>query len=271
MNYQSFIHSVLEEASKIAIEKFGHVSGTIKGEDSNQVLTQADLAIGSFIIEKIKKEFPSHNIIDEEAGTIDNRSEFTWVIDPIDGTSNFAVGVPHFGIMIGLLKNFTPLVGGVSFPFFKEICYAEKGMGAFCNREKLIVSTEKKLINTLVAFGMDAYQSDPTITRNETKFLGELLLHIRNYRTSNSVFDVLMLVKGSYGGVLNRTSRIWDNVAPHILIEEAGGVYTDFLGKPMDYTDPLRNVEQNYTFCAASPILHKQLQKIIHDSGFPPQ
>src|SRR5215469_2103265 len=109
MNYSSFIQSTLEEASKIANEKFGKVSATIKGGDSNQILTEADVAIGKLIIEKIKKEYPDYNIIDEEAGVIDNGSEFTWVVDPIDGTSNFAHAVPLYGIMIGLLQWGTPI------------------------------------------------------------------------------------------------------------------------------------------------------------------
>jgi myo-inositol-1(or 4)-monophosphatase len=264
MNYSSFLKSTLEEASNIANEKFGKVSGTLKNGDSNQVLTEADIAIGKFIIEKIKKDFPQYNIIDEEAGVIDNKSEFTWVVDPIDGTSNFANGVPTYGIMIGLLQNGMPLAGGIIMPYFKEIYLAEKGNGAFCNDEKVTVTQEANLLNTLVAYGMDAYQNTPEKTYEETKLLGRIILAIRNYRTSNSVFDVLLVAKGNYGGVLNRTSKIWDNVAPQIIIEEAGGLYTDFFGKPIDYTNPVTKVNDVYTFCAAAPALHAQLQKIVH-------
>src|SRR6266480_2198591 len=142
MNYQSFIIAVLQETSKIANEKFGKVTGTIKGGDSNQVLTEADVAIGKFIIQKIKQEYPDYNIIDEEAGIIDNKSDFTWVIDPIDGTSNFAQGVPHYGIMIGLLKKATTIAGGIAFPYFHELCFAEKGKGAYCNDKRITVSSE---------------------------------------------------------------------------------------------------------------------------------
>lgn len=264
MNYHDFITSVLEKATTIANEKFGKVSGTIKGGDSNQVLTEADLAIGKLIIEQIKKEYPDFNVIDEEAGVIANGSEFTWVIDPIDGTSNFAHAVPLYGIMIGLLQKGMPIAGGIALPHFKEIYLAQKGRGTYCNGKKVTVTEEKKLINTLVAYGMDGYQDNPEMTYAETKLLGEIILAIRNYRTSNSVFDLVLVAKGSYGAILNRTSKIWDNVAQQIIIEEAGGLYTDFFGKPMDYTNPLTKVDANFTFCAASPILHKQLQEIIN-------
>jgi myo-inositol-1(or 4)-monophosphatase len=72
-----------------------------------------------------------------------------------------------------------------------------------------------------------------------------------------------MLVKGNYGGALNRTSKIWDNVAQQIVIEEAGGVYTTLDGQPMNYSQPLARAEQNFTYCAAAPALHQQLQALI--------
>src|SRR3989344_2413941 len=125
MNYTDFIEDVLKEASEIARKNFGKVKGRIKPDDNNQVLTDTDIEIGRFIIEQISREFPEHSIIDEEAGVIDKGSEFTWVVDPIDGTANFAVGVPTYGIMIGLLKNGTSIAGGLSLPPFDEIIIAE--------------------------------------------------------------------------------------------------------------------------------------------------
>jgi myo-inositol-1(or 4)-monophosphatase len=266
MNYQSFITSVLQEASEIANEKFGKVTSTIK-ENSNSVVTEADFAIGKHIIERIKKIYPDYNIIDEETGAVDNGSEFTWVIDPIDGTSNFAKSVPTYGIMLGLLHKERPIAGGAALPFFHDICIAEKGKGAYYNNEKISVSSEKKLLNTLVAYGIDSHPENPKNTYEEIKLLSEIILAIRNLRTSNSVFDILLTAKGSYGGVLNRTSKIWDNVAQQIIIEEAEGLYTDFFGKPIDYSHSLTNLSKNFTYCAAPPTLHKELQKIIHNSG----
>ena len=105
MTYTDFIQKALEETSKIALTNFGKVEGRLKKEDSTQVLTDTDLEIGRFIIAQIEKTYPNHNVIDEESGVIDKNSDYTWVVDPIDGTANFAVGVPTYGTMIGLLKN----------------------------------------------------------------------------------------------------------------------------------------------------------------------
>lgn len=264
-DYQDFIKKVLEEASDIARSNFGKTSSvTTKSGDNNQVLTETDLAIGRLIVGKIKETFPTHNIIDEEAGVIDNNSEFTWVVDPIDGTSNFANGIPLYGIMAGLLQKEIPIAGGISLPSFNEIYVAEKGKGAFCNDEQIHATTEERLLKVLVAYGIDGHQENSEITFKETKLLSEIILNIRNLRSSNSAFDTAMVAKGSYGATINRTSKIWDNVAQQIFLEEAGCIYTDFFGKPIDYTNPLEKVGLNFTLCAAPPALHKALQTIIH-------
>lgn len=264
-SYQKLIFSILKSASSIANNQFGKVAGITKVGDNNQVLTETDLAIGEFLISQIRQFYPKHNIIDEEAGTIDNKSEYTWVIDPIDGTSNFAQGIPLYGIMIGLLREDKPIAGGIALPAFSEICVAEKGAGSWCNNERLNVTNDANLLSNLVAYGIDGHRENPDFTIEECRLLADIILNIRNIRSSNSAFDVVMVAKGKYGGFLNRTSKIWDNVSQQILIEEAGGIYTDFFGDPIDYSNPLSKISENYTFCAAPPALHKQLQTIIHE------
>ena len=264
MGYRDFITTSLEKASVIADHYFGKVSSITKEGDNNQVLTEADVQISKLLVSMIRQAYPKNNVIDEEAGIIDNHSEFTWVIDPIDGTSNFATDVPTYGIMIGLLHQNVPIAGGVALPFFHEIYIAEKGMRAFCNGKKIAVSSVSELLHCLVAYGIDGHQENPEVTRKETVLLSEIILHIRNLRSSNSAFDIMQVAKGGYGAYLNRTSKIWDNVAPQIIIEEAGGIYTDFYGKSMDYTNPFTLVKDNFTVCAAPKTLHKKLQEIIY-------
>lgn len=264
MHYTSFITKVLEEASQIAQKGFGKVAATVKEGDNNQVLTETDLEIGRFLVSQVQKSYPDHNIIDEEAGVIDKKSEITWVIDPVDGTSNFAQGLPLYGIMIGLLHNAVPIAGGIALPRFNEICVAEKGKGAFCNGNPISVTKETRLLSALVAYQMDGHQEKPEMTRAECQLLAEIVLGIRNMRTSNSVFDAVMVAKGKYGACLNRTTKIWDQVAQQILIEEAGGTYTDFFGNPIDYSDPLTKAQDNFTVCCGAPELYRQLQNIIH-------
>lgn len=261
--YQDFIKKILLKASEIANSSFGKVSSGTKPGDINQVLTQTDLEIGKFIIGECQKNFTEYNIIDEEAGVIDKKSEFTWVIDPIDGTSNFANGLSTYGIMFGLLKDGESIAGGIALPYFGEIYSAEKGQGAYCNEKPILVSPETDLLNSLVAYQIDAHQENPELTRDETKLLAEIILNIRNLRDTSSAYDLAMVSCGKYGAILNKTSKIWDNVAQQILIEEAGGTYTDFYGNTMDYSNPLSRAKQNFEYVAGAPLLHKKLIDII--------
>lgn len=268
MNYQDFIAELLKNAAVIAKNNFGKVTGETKAQDNNQVLTKTDLEIGKLLVSAIEQTFPRHSIIDEEAGVVDKNSTYTWVIDPIDGTSNFANGLPMYGIMIGLLEKNIPFAGGIMLPAFDEFYYAEKGEGAYRNGEKIEVTKESNLMNCLVAYAIDGHQEKPKLTKNECTVLSDILLSIRNLRVSNSCFDLMMVAQGKYGAWINRTSKIWDNVAPQVIIEEAGGRYTDFVGKAIDYTDPLSKAEKNFTVCVAPRPLHLQLQKIIRKYAF---
>lgn len=263
MEYKDFITECLKEASEVARRNFGKVTAFIKDGDINQVLTETDLEIGELLIAKIEAGFPRHSIIDEEAGVFDKNSNFTWVIDPIDGTSNFACRTPLYGIMIGLLKDNGPVAGGLVLPAFSEIYVAEKGQGAYCNSRKINVTKEDDLKKAIVAYGIDGHQEDPEFTRLECSLMSEIILNIRNLRMSNSAFDLAMVAKGNYGAFLNRTSKIWDNVAQQIIIEEAGGVYTDFFGNTIDYSNAISRSQDNFTFMAASPAIHSKLLNII--------
>lgn len=264
MDYRKFIENQLREASEIALGYFGKVRGTTKADDSNQVLTDADVAIGHALVEAVKNVYPDHNIIDEEAGIIDKKSRFTWVIDPIDGTSNFAAGTPDYGIMIGLLENDTPIAGGIVAPAHEKLYLAEKGKGATCNGVPIRVTTEERLLSVLVSYGIDGNQKNPEQTRQECQVLADIVLRVRNIRNSGSeAIDPMYVAEGKYGARVNLSSKIWDNVAPQIIAEEAGALWTAVDGSPIDYTNPLSRSEQNFTFCVASPVLHEQLLAVI--------
>lgn len=264
MQYSGFLEKTLQEAATIASSHFGRVSGTIKGTDHNQVLTEADIAIGKHIISCIQKDYSSHNIIDEETGIIDKKSEYTWIIDPIDGTSNFAAGSPLYGVMIGLLKEDTLIASGIILPYFQELYLAEKGSGALCNGKQIHVTKEQSLLNVLVSYSIDSHREDPDSTTKEMNTLSKIVLESRNLRASGSCFDICAVAKGTYGAFMSKSAKIWDIAAEQLLVEEAGGMCTTFDGTPVDYSNPLTKANDVFTYCMASPELHEQIQKIIH-------
>lgn len=265
MDYKTFLEMTLKDAAKIALQYFGKVSPITKPEDNNQVLTEADLAIGKFIVEKIQETYPTHNVIDEEVGVIDNHSEFTWVVDPIEATNNFANGSEQYGIMIGLLKDAIPIAGGTILPAYKTLCIAEKGKGATKNGQRIHVTSQADLSKLLISYGIDSNRDEPQKTRDEMKALAELVLNIRNLRNSGcEAIDGIYVAEGVYGGRINRTSKIWDNVAPHIIVEEAGGLWTQIDGSPMDYSSPLQRVNDNFMNIAAARSVHQQLVELAN-------
>jgi myo-inositol-1(or 4)-monophosphatase len=264
MLYTPFIKEQLELASEVALHYFGQVSSTVKPGDNNQVLTEADIAIGKQLVQAIKSAYPDHNIIDEETGITERDSTYTWVIDPIDGTSNFAAGLPDYGIMVGLLEDGTPIAGGVSNPSHNRLYLAEKDCGATLNGNPIHVTDEESLANVLVSYGVDGEPNQPGLNQRQCAVLADILPKIRNFRNSGSeAIDDMYVADGRYGGRVNLYAKIWDAVAPHIICTEAGAVWTTANGHMPDYSMPLTRVNENFTFCAASPVLHQQLQAII--------
>ncbi|MDD5040574.1 MAG: inositol monophosphatase [Patescibacteria group bacterium] len=264
MEYIKFITGLLKQASVIAVKNFGHVTSSIKPTDRNQVLTEIDLEIGKFLVTKIRQAYPAYNIIDEESSVVDRNSEYTWVLDPIDGTSNYAAGSPLYGIMIGLLKKAIPIAGGVSLPHLQSTYAAEKGKGAFRNGNTIHVTAESSLSNVLMAYGIDPHPDNPSFTKKEMDIMHQVVLRSRNLRISNSVCDAMMVADGTYGGWMCQSSKIWDCVAMQVIVEEAGGIFTDVSGMVTDYSNPLTRTSQNFTQCAAAPAIHRQLLEICH-------
>jgi myo-inositol-1(or 4)-monophosphatase len=264
MRYRAFLELHLRAAARTAEGYFGKVSGTVKPGDPNQVLTEADVAIGKQLVAAVRQEYPDHNVIDEEAGVIDRGSVYTWIIDPIEATSNFAAGLPQYGIMIGLLENDTPIAGGVIAPAYNKLYLAEKGQGATCNGEPIRVTTETDLLKMLVSFGIDSHKDNPKRTYLECQVLADIVQASRTMRNSGcEALDPMYVAEGRFGGRVNMSARIWDNVGPQVIAEEAGARWTALDGSPMDYRQPLTKTDQNMPFCVAPPVLHDHLIKLI--------
>ncbi len=264
MNYRTFVEDSLGAASEVTRKYAGNVTARVKDTDPNQVLTEADTAISKLLIDRVRRSFATHNVIDEESGAAGSGSRYTWVIDPVDGTSNFAAGLPHYGVMIGLLDGPTPIAGGIALPAFGEIYIAEKRSGATCNGAPISVAADGDLANQIICYGIDVHPEQPEATTGECAQLAQILLSgPYKLRASNSAYDVAMVASGKYGAFLTKSSRIWDNVAPHIIVEEAGGRWTQFDGRPADYSEPLAKAAENFTFCGASPQTFARIQRSI--------
>ncbi|MFQ3575252.1 MAG: inositol monophosphatase family protein, partial [Cytophagales bacterium] len=177
------IEKALSIAGEILNTSFGKVIESEQKQDQSNIVTQADLDSEHAIINFLKTQYPDHNFLAEETGFQNQNSEFTWVIDPLDGTSNFASRIPWFGIIIALLKNGIPFATGVSLPQQNDIYMALKGEGTFLNGKKVSVSNETDLKKVLFSYCLDFCSKDGQ-TDYESRIIAQLVRRIRNLRST---------------------------------------------------------------------------------------
>ncbi len=262
---ESTIWKAMQEAGKILLKYFGNLTEYSIKENQNSIVTKADLESEKRIISIIQEKFPDHNTLGEETGFQNRNSEFTWVIDPLDGTSNFAAGLPWFGVIICVLKNSVPFMAGCFLPVQNEIYFAEKGKGAFRNGERIGVSKEAELKKVLAVYALDS-SDEPGKTEGESKIIAQLVKKIRNLRTTNSLIDYCYTADGKLGACINQTTKIWDIAGPGLIVEEAGGKVTDIEGNDLDFSLDNSNYSRNFTIVCANKILHAELIKLIKNA-----
>jgi len=202
-----------EKASRALIRDFGEVEKlqvSIKGP--SDFVSNADLKAEKIIIEELKKARPYYSIISEEDGSEKNKDKNnTWIIDPIDGTTNFLHGVPHFAISIAL-KSQDEIVSGVIYdPIKDEMFYAEKENGAFFNNQRVRVSKKRDLSSCLFATGGQSKK--------------EFDLPLR--KSGSAALDMAYVAAGRFDGYFENNLSIWDIAAGIIILKEAGGMINE--------------------------------------------
>ena len=204
-----------EKASKILIRDFGEIEKLqVSKKSQRDFVTNADLKIEKIIIEELEKARPNFSFISEERGQKKNKDiENIWIIDPIDGTTNFLHGIPHFAISIALQVEGEIKVGLIFDPIKNEIFYAEKDCGAFLNNNRMRVSKKSVLDECLFASNTEGLKSIYP------------KLNLRN--TGCAALDLAYVGCGRLDGYFHNKINIWDIAAGKIIIEEAGGKVSD--------------------------------------------
>ena len=202
-----------QKASKALIRDFGEIEKlqvSVKGPSN--FVTNADIKAEKIIIEELMKAKKNYSIISEEDGSkINSDTENVWIIDPIDGTSNFLHGVPHFAISIALKSNNEIISGLIYDPIKDEMFYAEKNSGAFFNNQRIKVSKKKEIEDCLFATGGKEKVISDFITR----------------KTGSAALDMAYVAAGRYDGYFQNNLNLWDVAAGIIIIKEAGGIVNE--------------------------------------------
>lgn len=217
------------ESGNYLLEHFGNqIESEIKADLSR--VTECDKRVEEMVRHTILGKWPHHGIIGEEHGVSEPSSEYTWVIDPIDGTHNFIRGIPMFGVSIGLLKG-CEFCGGVIFmPCSDKLFAAEKGSGAFCNGKQIHVSQVAELKDATLLFD-SGLRLDPA---PKLKFLSTMASDVFNVRMFGaSVQNLTLLAEGKGDVLIEFDEHLWDYAGGLTIVQEAGGVITDHDNLPI--------------------------------------
>lgn len=217
-------------AGKVMIDNYGKIGKVSFKGNKKHLLTEVDLKSEKIIISVIKKKFPKHNIIGEESGVENNDSEHTWIIDPIDGTTNYSQGIPFFCVSIGLAKNDEVILGVIYDPLRNEMFFAEKGKGAFLNNKKIRASNKENVSDAILIFGTPSASKVSVRALHQTAQLFPYVRGIRN--TGSAALNLCSVACGRLDIYVTKFINLWDVAAGYLIVKEAGGRVTDLKGKP---------------------------------------
>ena len=225
----------------------------------NDVVTAFDLRAEETIVEKIAASYPDHGVLSEEGTDMPGNSVYRWIIDPLDGTSNFLSGFPHFSVSLALLHRDLTLVGCIFDPSRNEMFTAVLGQGAFLNDRKIEVSPRTCVRGGLVAVGLSSLPERAVAASERIKWL---IPHARSLRVSGSAcLDLAYVSSGRLDGVFYLALSLWDVAAGGLLVREAGGSFTDLEGEAP--VDPERGV------LATNGEIHAEMVSILEHGRLP--
>ncbi len=251
------IISISKEAGELIREGFGKKLTLEYKTNVTDYVTNIDKASEETIINFIRKEFPTHNILAEESGRSDGNSDYTWVVDPLDGTMNFAHGLPIFSVSIGVMKN-DEIVAGVVYDIMTDTVYSsEKGSGAFANDVKLSVSDTTELGRSLLVTGFP-YDIKDNPKNTIGKFGDCLKVASGVRRLGSAAIDCCYVASGAFDGFWEVRINAWDICAGHVIIEEAGGRMSNYSGQKIDY----RNYN-DIELLATNGKIHEKMMEVL--------
>jgi myo-inositol-1(or 4)-monophosphatase len=240
-----------ETAGKNLMEYYGRARVSLKGDRS--LVTEADVESEKRIRTILEREFPTYSFLGEESGRHEMESEALWVVDPLDGTTNYVMMNPFFDISIALIQGTEPILGVVHYPFLNETFYAEKGKGAFLNRKKVHVSNETVLEDSIITF---CHGCDKESIRRVSKIFAHLKFVTDKVRQLGAAaLELCYVACGRTSCFLMPSINLWDVLAGTIIVKEAGGMVSDFNGHTFS--------ANSKDILASNGKIHDQLLKIL--------
>ena len=223
--------------AKVVQEFFDRPFVISNKEGINNLVTEADHASEKAILDIIKREFPDHYILSEEAGAIVQDSNYKWIIDPIDGTVNFAHSIPLCCVSIAVEYNGEIVLASVYNPLMNELFFAEKGKGATLNDKEIKVSKKQNVVNACLVTGFPYTYLD--VPNGPLQIFEKLIRKgVPVRRLGSAATDLCWVAAGRFDGFYEHKLQAWDSAAGYLIVEEAGGKVTDFKGNKFSPYQP---------------------------------
>jgi myo-inositol-1(or 4)-monophosphatase len=251
--FKEFAQNLARQAGGFLYEKLHH-QHQIQYKGTIDLVTEADKMSEELILAAIGKSYPDHGILSEESAARNEQSDMRWIIDPLDGTTNYAHGFPFFCVSIALEKDGKVVLGVVYDPVRDELFVAERDKGAYCNGLKMQVSSESDLSRSLLATG---FPYDIRVSRdNNLNFFNAMAVKAQAVRRPGAAaLDLSYLASGRLDGFWELKLKPWDTAAGCLLVTEAGGVISDMEGKPWNLFSP--------GLVAGNALIHAQMLSVI--------
>lgn len=249
---RQFLETTAREAGVAILPFFGKIRKTQAKAFKGDLLTSADLLSDKIITRHIRKAYPADTVLSEEGKKIDLHSGRVWIIDPLDGTRNFATGFPIFGVMIAFADQGRVTASAVYFPCTKELFSAERGKGAFLNGKR--ISCKKDVLQG--SYGCLEGKWAASGYSKVIKLLGPLTGCWVNMYACMALAGCSVAC-GRRDFMVNTSLPVWDNAAISLILEESGCKVTGLDGRPWTLKEP--------SLVAANPKLHKELMKRIRN------
>ncbi|TDW99577.1 inositol monophosphatase family protein [Dinghuibacter silviterrae] len=244
-----------EAGSRILKHYFNGTFEVSHKSNINDLVTQADKESEAAIVEVIRASFPDHHILSEEVGALPGNASYKWIIDPIDGTVNFANGIPLCCVSIALEKDGQMIMGAVYNPFLHEFFFAERGKGATLNDRPIHVSAQKEVARSCVVTGFPyTYLDSP----NGPLQVFERFIRrgVPMRRLGSAAIDLCWVAAGRFDAFYEHKLQAWDSAAGFLIVEEAGGRVTDFTGGPYSPYQP--------GIIATNGIIHEEMLRWVN-------
>jgi len=255
---ETFLKTLIKQAGEILREAFYKKTSQIKHKGNIDLVTDTDIKLEKFITDTILHRFPDDAVIAEENHFEIKEAKRKWIIDPLDGTTNFVHRFPFVNISIGIEEDEQMKYAAVFNPIFNELFYAEKGKGAFLNDKiKLAVSETNKISNCIVATGFpyDRWQRGDYYIKEFLAFT-KTTQGVR--RTGSAAIDLCYVAAGRFDGFFERKLKPWDMAAGSLIVSEAGGKISKYNGDKWHYT--------NDTIVASNGKIHSKMIELIQNA-----